>query len=77
MNYPGEHLQITGDPAQSLGNGLLWRVTEASANWKGDLLSTTRREHPMPLHDYFPTPNPGAPYVTVPREDRVVRVPEE
>jgi hypothetical protein len=74
MNMPGEHLQIANDPSHALGNGLVWRTSEGSATWKGDLLGTTRREHPMPYSSISFTPVAGDQVAIVPAEERFVLV---
>lgn len=71
---PGEQLQISNDPSHTLANGLLWRISEATTSWKGDLLSTTRRESPMPFKAAAFTSVAGDQVATVEAEERVAIV---
>ena len=74
MNMPGEQLLIANDPAHVLASGLLWRISEGASTWKGDRLSTTRRDAPMPFKAAAFAPSAGDQSFTVPAEGRFVVV---
>jgi hypothetical protein len=57
MNMPGEHLVFAFSHRGAFGSPFLWRVSEAVDAWKGDLLSATRRESPMPFRFVQPSVN--------------------